>query len=173
MENLKKNLFQRVLAGLGKIFKMEEQKVINRVFSIVLEGAAAAAGGLANTTFQLLNYHQDFILKSIYWNLRIRRPLAAGGEILPLVQNTTQSYQLVMTGFPVNAIIAEPFMNVAGVLVPVAAGYQFVSFKPGQYVFNSWNVREILNFSFDYQNNDLLINYEVKLAVTVEIEQIV
>lgn len=140
-----------------------------RVYTVInteLVNAGAAGGN----NFQLNNYNRTCLLRSILFDIQITN--LANHQLLPLEQNTTQDFVLHIDAFPIGIPFAQLFEDPLVPALFVNNGIAFDLYRPKQIVFDSFYLRNSLNFDFVCHNWDVLLNYNYLMSLTVEIEDI-
>lgn len=129
-----------------------------------------AAAGTGSFTFELNNQNKRFKLRSVLFDLQLFETVS--GLILPIANNTSQMFYLLMRSLEVPANFAQNFDFISGAGAIAYNGSGSVIYTPGQYFFNSLNILNDLRFTFTYANNDALLDYTYNLNCFVEIEDI-
>jgi hypothetical protein len=141
-----------------------------KVYSVNL-GNTILPGAAEIVNFQLNSYGRKFFINSIFFDISLMT--TAPVNVLPLEQNTTQEFGLLIYGFPIadQIQIANPFENISVPGAIVSSGRTLRIYRPGQFHFQNWRFANNIGLTFDYQNHDLVITYMYDCSVTIEIEE--
>ena len=142
----------------------------NRVYTLILETVVLPAA-VGQTTFQINNENRTCLLKSVTWSLLLVNNAAPFQRIPPEI-NTTQIYSFALITPVVGIPFAQIFETFAGPGVIMANGDQINFWTPGQVIFDSFYIRNNLNFIWTHENRELLITTISEITVIVEIEDI-
>ena len=128
---------------------------------------------MANSTFQINNTNRQFKLKSIILDTRFIDSVS--GNVLPMLNNTTQQIELLITSMPAGNLFTQPVGNI--VFFPGSImqynGNGLSIFTPGQYHFNGCDQQNNMQFAWWHQNNDVLITYNVLVNIVIETEEVI
>jgi hypothetical protein len=145
----------------------------NRVYTLTLLQTAPAASD-ADVQWFIENPNREALLKSISFDIQIRYPGVAITNVLPLEQNTTQSFRLLIFSIPVGNLFAQALgtitEDIAGSVN--ANGNAIHIFKPGQLNFNSFYINNGLIVHFQYHNYDAAVAHTYQAQFNFEIEDI-
>lgn len=141
---------------------------MNRVYTAEFFNQCAPAAN-ADTRFKINNSNRECYLKSIYFDIAIAKT-AAPFTPLPLEQNNTQIFRLVISAFPALSLFASTVSDIIPLVNVVRNGTEIVLYRPGQYLWNSFYIKDILQFNFQFYNGDAAITYEYSASLVVEIE---
>lgn len=140
----------------------------NRVYTNYNDMALNGAGSSAVLQFEINNNNRESLLKSIFFDIQIRDPLA--GTMLPLEQNTTQYFQLAVSALPGSTPFSQAFELIAPVPGSNVTGSQINFFRPTMLKVESFYIANVLRFQLAITNNDPLISYRYSSTIIVEIE---
>jgi hypothetical protein len=122
----------------------------------------------SNFSFYINDYHQFFKLKSIFWDLKMTGSVAIGN--LPVERNTTQYYLLQVRPDPLGTIISEVVGDITSPAGTNQNGVLFGMYRPGQVIFDSWEISQRLNILFGYANWDAVNSYQLDVVIAIETE---
>jgi hypothetical protein len=145
--------------------------IVNRVYSALIEtDVLPGLPAIFNINWRINNYGRSFKLKYLDFDIQISQRTVPI-HMIPLEENTNQEFVLQVVGFPAGTPVAETFEDISIPAVFLENGLQFNLYKPKQLRFDSFYVRNSLQFFLIYTNWDLLLTYHFRASIIVEIEE--
>lgn len=141
---------------------------MNRVYTSEFTSVCAPDGD-APLIFYINNSNRECYLKSIFFDIRIAKD-GAPFNPLPLEQNNTQLFYFSISAMPYPSLFASAVSDISIPNNVIRNGNEIALFRPGQYHWNSFFVKDILRFTFSYHNGDAAITYKYYGMLVAEIE---
>ena len=150
--------------------------MIKKIYSVALQPLVVAGGAAYTNNFYITNTGRQFKIQAITWDYRIQDHDGGSGNgvIMPTDTQTTSHIMLSIFGRDIGggnlAAITETFDT--WTIAPGASDYNGTGiklFKPCQLYYDSWYVREYLHFQLVITNNDLLLSFDYRTSLMVEI----
>jgi hypothetical protein len=141
-----------------------------KVYTITL-GKNAAPLGAYTANWYLNLYRREFKIRSVLFQILME---TGNGTIIPVENNTSQTYSLLLAQEPSGVLMSsyphENITDASGLFKTTGTGIMLI--KAGQYHFDSFYLRERLYYKFDYLNRDVLNNITFTASIVTEIEEL-